>query len=75
MEMSGELHMPAALTPRKKLSLPIAYEAESAPYKVCTLCSGETFLALAENRTRVLQSIATQSELSRLLKADRITQN
>jgi hypothetical protein len=57
MEVSGQLHTPAALPPEEELPAPIGYEAGWAPEPVWTLWSGEKSLTLAENRTTAVQPL------------------
>jgi hypothetical protein len=47
MEVSGQLHAPAALLPMNQLSVPIGYEAEWAPEPVWTLWRREKSAASA----------------------------
>jgi hypothetical protein len=51
MEMSCQLHAPAALSPRKESVVPIGFEAEWAPEPVWTLWRTEESVASAGNRT------------------------
>jgi hypothetical protein len=52
MEVSGELHAPAALPPGKKAQMSITYEAGWAPEPVRSLCRREKFISLAEYQPR-----------------------
>jgi hypothetical protein len=52
MEVSGQLHVPAALPPGKEPPVSTGYEAGWAPGMVRTLWNGERNLALAENASR-----------------------
>jgi hypothetical protein len=57
MEASGQLHVPAALTPEKELAVPIGYEAGWTPEPVWTLWSAEKSLALDGNQTPADQPV------------------
>jgi hypothetical protein len=50
-DMSGQLHVPAALPPKKELLVPIEYEAGWASEPFWTRWWREKFPAPAENRT------------------------
>jgi hypothetical protein len=60
MEVSGQLHAPAALAVREEPPppIPIAYEAEWAPEPVRTLWREKKFLTAVGNRTPVVQAVA-----------------
>jgi hypothetical protein len=58
MEVSGQLHTPAALLLGKEHPVPIGYEAGCAPEPVWTLWSREKSLAPAGNRTPAFQPVA-----------------
>jgi hypothetical protein len=57
MEVS-QLHAPAALPPGKEPSVPIGWEAGRTPEPVWTRWRREKFLALAGNRTPIVQPVA-----------------
>jgi hypothetical protein len=58
MEMSCQLHVPAALPPGKELSVPIVQEAGWAPEPVWTFWSTEKCLSPDGNRTPAVESVA-----------------
>jgi hypothetical protein len=58
MEVSGQLQAPTALPPRKETTVPTEYEAGWASEPVWTLWRRENYLALAGNRTPVVQPVA-----------------
>jgi hypothetical protein len=68
MEVSGQLHAPAALVQRKKPAPPTGQEAGSAPQPVWTLRRRQAFLAPPGNRTPAVQPLPTLTELSRIHK-------
>jgi len=51
MEVSGQLHAPAALSPRKEFLVPIGQEAGWAPELAWTRCRREKCPATAGNQT------------------------
>jgi hypothetical protein len=57
MEVSGQLHAPAALPPGKP-PVPSGYEAGWAPEPVWALWSGEKALAPARNRIPAVHTVA-----------------
>jgi hypothetical protein len=57
MEVSGQLHALATMTPGKEPPVPIGYEAGSAPEPVWTLW-GKEKSCTAGNRTRDVQPVA-----------------
>jgi hypothetical protein len=57
MEVSGQLHAPAALPPGKWHPVHISHEAGWAPEPVCTLLRREKSYP-AVNRTRAVQPVA-----------------
>jgi len=59
MKVSGQLHAPVTLPPRKEHPLPIGYEAGWAPEPVWTWCRTEKFPALSGNRTRYTATLRT----------------
>jgi hypothetical protein len=56
MEVSGQLHAPAALLPEEEPPVPIGYEAGWAPEPIWTRWWREKFPAPAGNRTLEPQS-------------------
>jgi hypothetical protein len=58
MEVSGQLHAPAALPPGKEPLVPIRYEAGWAPEPFWTRWFKEKFSAPAGNRTPIVQPVA-----------------
>jgi hypothetical protein len=68
MEVSGQLHAPAALLSRKHLPVPTVQEAEYTPAPVWTLQRRE-IPATVENRIPAVQpvAVAIPIELARLL--------
>jgi hypothetical protein len=58
MEVSGQLHAPAALLPEKQLLVPIAQEAGWAPELLWMQWWEEKFPAHARPRTPIIQTIA-----------------
>jgi hypothetical protein len=58
MEVSGQLHAPAALPPGKKPLVPIGQEAGWAPEPFWTRWFREKFQAPAGNRTPIVQPVA-----------------
>jgi hypothetical protein len=58
MEVSGQLHAPAALDTEKEPPVPTGYEAGWVPESVWAQWRGEKFPCTAENRTLVVQPIA-----------------
>jgi hypothetical protein len=54
MEVSGQLHAPAALPPRKVKQVDIEYEALLASGTVWTLSGRRNFLACDGNQTTIL---------------------
>jgi hypothetical protein len=68
MEVSGELHAPAALPSDKETLVPNEQETGWASGQAWTLWCRENFLAPDENRTPIVQPVARRyTELSRLL--------
>jgi hypothetical protein len=58
MGVSGQLHAPVPLPPRKEPPVPTQCEAGSAPQSVWTLRRREKSLALPRNRTPTVQPVA-----------------
>jgi hypothetical protein len=58
MEVSGQLHAPAALPQGKIPPVPIGYEAGWTPDPIWTRLRREKFPALAGNRTAIVQPVA-----------------
>jgi hypothetical protein len=58
MEVSGQYHAPAALTPGKEPLVPIGQRAGYAPEPVWTLWNTEKSLPLATHRTPVVKPVA-----------------
>jgi hypothetical protein len=56
MEVSGQLHATAALTPGKEPLLPVGYEVEWVPEPIWTRCRREKFPAPAGIRTPIIRS-------------------
>jgi hypothetical protein len=57
MEVSGELHAPPALPPRKERSVPIAYDAGWAPEPVWRLWRREKYIGPVGNQTSSVKSV------------------
>jgi hypothetical protein len=66
MQVSGQLHVQAALLPRKEPLLSAVYEGGFALQPVWTLWRGEKPLAPASNQTPDFQPVALLIELPRL---------
>jgi hypothetical protein len=66
MEVSGQLHAPAAFPPGKEPLVPSGEEAGWAPEPFWTRWFREKFPAPAGNRTPIVQPSAIHTELSRL---------
>jgi hypothetical protein len=69
MEVSGQLHAPAALSPGKEPLVPIVQEAGWAPEPFWMQWWGEKFPTPAGTRPPIVQPVAQRytTELSRLL--------
>jgi hypothetical protein len=67
MEVSGQLHAPAALHLGRELPFPVVEETWWAPEPVWTLWSREKFLPAIEPRSSSPYPVALPTELSRLL--------
>jgi hypothetical protein len=67
MEVNGVLHVPSALTPAKKLPMPIGQEAGWTPEPVWTLWSREVFSS-AGNWTSAVQLVEIPTGISQLIK-------
>jgi hypothetical protein len=55
--MNGQLHAPAALSPRKQLPVPIEQDAGLASESLWTLWSREKLIASVGNRTLAVQYV------------------
>jgi hypothetical protein len=66
MDVTGQLHGPAALSPEKEPPVPLRYEARRAPESVWMLWSKAKCIASATNRTPAAQPVAVLTDLSRL---------
>jgi hypothetical protein len=67
LEVRGQLHASAALSPKKKLPETIVYEAEWAPEPIWTLWRRQKSLASAGIRAPVVKPVTMPVELSRHL--------
>jgi len=58
MELSGQLHLPAALTPQKELSVPNEQDGLT-PLRVCSFGEKKkkNHLSLTENKARTVQPV------------------
>jgi hypothetical protein len=68
MEVSGELHALAALSPGKEPLITFGYEAGWAPEPAWTLWSREKYLVSAGKLTPAFQPVPILTELSLLTK-------